>query len=166
MRSICIYVYRKYAHYIWAFDQDNNDLHSQIKSSHRTIGMRISTIYFPLEAWGRQAYTKKSGSKERKGKRRKARFFLTRLLTYYLFTYWLTALLSLVFIERSNLDLVDVCNLKLTTVGNERKSQTRKQVWFLRIVNVLDTYQEIIYNLLWGYPIEMDFTRSLKHGFC
>ena len=54
--------------------------------------------------------------------------------------------------------------LKLTTVGNERKSQTRKLVWFLRIVNVLDTYQEIIYNLLWGYPIEMDFTRSLKHG--
>ena len=33
-------------------------------------------------------------------------------------------------------------------------------------VDNLDTYQEIIYNLLWGYPIEMDFTRSLKHGFC
>ena len=31
-------------------------------------------------------------------------------------------------------------------------------------VDNLDTYQEIIYNLLWGYPIEMDFTR--KHGFC
>ena len=65
LRSICIYVYRKCADYIWAFDQDNNDLHSQIKSSHRTIGMRISTIYFPLEPWGRQAYTKKSGKKEK-----------------------------------------------------------------------------------------------------
>ena len=60
-----------------------NDLHRQIKSIHRTIGIRILTIYFSLE--GRQACPKTSGSKEIKGKRRKARFFLTRLVTYYLF---------------------------------------------------------------------------------
>ena len=47
------------------FDQENNDLHSQIKSSHQTIGMRILTVYFSLE--GCQAYTKKSGSQEIKG---------------------------------------------------------------------------------------------------
>ena len=47
------------------FDQENNDLHSQIKSSHQTIGMRILTVYFSLE--GCQAYTKKSESKEIKG---------------------------------------------------------------------------------------------------
>ena len=39
-------------------------LHSQIKSNHQTIGMRIFTVYFSLE--GRQAYTKKSGSKQMK----------------------------------------------------------------------------------------------------
>ena len=43
----------------------NNNLHSQIKSGHQTIGMRILTVYFSLE--GCQAYTKKSGSKEIKG---------------------------------------------------------------------------------------------------
>ena len=65
IKSICIYKSIKFAHHILAFDQDNDDLHSQIKSNHQTIGMRIFTVYFSLE--GRQAYTKKSGSKQMKG---------------------------------------------------------------------------------------------------
>ena len=82
-KYLYLYVYRKSAHHLWAFDQDNNDLHSQIKSNHQTIGMRILTGYFSLE--GRQAHTKKIEVKKWKEREEKQDSFSPGQL---LITFW------------------------------------------------------------------------------
>ena len=58
----------------------------------------------------------------------------------------ISALLCLVYIQRPNLDQVNMCNSKLTTVENKEKKITKKKetTSISRIVNVLDAYQMII----------------------
>ena len=141
-----MFVHRKFAHHVWAFDQDNNDLLSQIKSSHQTIGMRTLKVYFSLE--GRQANTKKFESKEVKGKRRKARFFLTRLVTYYLCDNELAICTFMFGLHWTLEPWLSECVQFKTKHSRKRKKITNKKTTSIsRIVNVLDTYQKIIFTV-------------------
>ena len=141
-----MFAHRKFAHHVWAFDQDNNDLLSQIKSSHQTIGMRTLKVCFSLE--GRQANTKKFESKEVKGKRRKARFFLTRLVTYYLCDNELAIRAFMFGLHWTLEPWLSECVQFKTKHSRKRKKITNKKTTSIsRIVNVLDTYQKIIFTV-------------------